>query len=205
MKAVITGGPNCGKTSLITAFAELGYQVVPEAAELAIKEMQAQGIWNPAKMDCIQDLQQRILDKQIELETKINHRKLPIFLDRNGGIEQLAYCGLYGLKVPDGISNYMADRQFSRVYLLERVPKWSVNGIRYENEQTAIAVHEALASAYEQHGYNVVRVPLFSQPQIADEKTAIKKAIETRVEFILKDLFNGGHNNAATALAEATA
>ncbi len=33
MKAIITGGPNCGKTSLINALAGQGYQVVPEAAE----------------------------------------------------------------------------------------------------------------------------------------------------------------------------
>jgi len=205
MKAIITGGPNCGKTSLINALAGKGYQVVPEAAELAIKKMQAQGIWNPADKDCIQDLQQRILHVQIELDSKINPHQMPVFFDRSGGIEQLAYCGLYGLEVPDSIKDYMASRQFGRVYLLERVPKWSANGIRYENEQTAIAVHEALASAYEQQGYKIVRVPLFSQPQITDEKAAIKKAIEKRVEFILKDLFNGGYRNANAAFAEATA
>lgn len=199
MKAVITGGPNCGKTSLVNALADIGYQVVPEAAELAIKDMQAQGIWNPANKMCLQDLQQRLLDKQIELEEKINPHKLPIFLDRSGGIEQLAYCGLYSMKVPKGVGAYMAERQFSRVYLLERVPKWSANGIRYENEQTAVAVHEALASAYQQHGYQLVRVPLFA------EKSSVNAAIEARVEFILKDLFNGGHTNAAPVLAEATA
>ena len=205
MKAIITGGPNCGKTSLINALAGKGYQVVPEAAELAIKKMQAQGIWNPADKDCIQDLQQRILHVQIELDSKINPHQLPVFFDRSGGIEQLAYCRLYGLKVPEGVGAYAAKVRFSHVYLLDRVPKWSANGIRYENEQTAIAVHEALASAYQQHGYEIVRVPLFSQPQITDEKAAIKKAIEKRVEFILKDLFNGGYRNATPAFAEAKA
>ncbi len=198
MKVVITGGPNCGKTSLINALAGMGHQVVPEAAELAIGEMQSKGIWNPANNACLQDLQQKILDKQIELEAKIDNRRLPIFLDRSGGIEQVAYCGLYGLKVPDGIDTYMSSRQFSSVYLLERVPKWSANGIRYENEQTAKAVHEALAMAYEQHGYKTIHVPLFS------EKGSVREAIDARVEFILNDLFNGGHRNAA-ALAEATA
>src|SRR3989344_9333702 len=157
MKAIITGGPNCGKTSLINALAGQGYQVVPEAAELAIKQMQARGIWNPADKDCIQDLQQRILHVQIELDSRINPHQTPVFFDRSGGIEQIAYCGLYGLKVPNGVNSYVASHQFSRIYLLDRVPKWSANGIRYENEQTAKAVHEALAKAYTEQGYKIIR------------------------------------------------
>jgi len=81
MRAIITGGPNCGKTSLINALAGQGYQVVPEAAELAIKQMQARGIWNPADKDCIQDLQQRILHVQIELDSRINPHQTPVFFD----------------------------------------------------------------------------------------------------------------------------
>ena len=40
---VITGGPGSGKTSLLNAFSEDGYQVVPEVARNIIREQLEQG------------------------------------------------------------------------------------------------------------------------------------------------------------------
>ena len=198
MEAAITGGPNCGKTSLVNALAAMGYQVVPESAELAIKDMSAEGVWNPQKKDCLQALQHRLFEKQLELEQRIDRNRIPIFFDRHGTVEQIAYCGFYGLRVSDSVKHYVANRKFDRVYLLERVPKWENNGIRYEDYETGRKIHAAIAQAYEEQGHQVVKVPLFKSAKNLNEKEAIQQAIAARAEFILKDLgVLGGYEHAA--------
>ena len=40
MKCVITGGPGCGKTSVLEALKKMGYEIVPEGARQIIEEQQ---------------------------------------------------------------------------------------------------------------------------------------------------------------------
>ena len=78
---VITGGPSSGKTSIINRLSELGYKIVPEAAEKYIKEEQVKGKKVRDIRTNEEDFTRVIFYKKIEAENELSSNQLT-FLDR---------------------------------------------------------------------------------------------------------------------------
>src|SRR5580658_9663936 len=76
MRAVITGGPSVGKTTIITLLAERGFRVVEEFATQIIKEGKILPWVDRSKF------QAEVLRRQVQAESAIRNYPGPIFLDR---------------------------------------------------------------------------------------------------------------------------
>ena len=155
-KIVLTGGPCCGKTTLIEALAKKGHSVMDEVA----RELIAQGI-TPK----LPSFQEAIYDLQLERESVLNGL---VFLDR-GVCDCFAYANFYG----NQINRSDTQRDYSKVFLLDRFP-FEADGERVESgEGEAERIHNLIETAYLEGGYDLVRVPVLP--------------VGERVDFILRE------------------
>ena len=176
---VITGGPSSGKTSIINRLAELGYKIVPEAAEKYINEEKVKG----KKIEEIraneEDFTRLIFYKKVEAESQLSPNQLT-FLDR-GLPDTIAYGQAdkydisYALNDPKLNTN-----KYKKVFLLNLVP-FEKTDIRIEDRAFAERVNQELSDAYVSLGYDVVRVPVLPG-------NTLQEKINKRTEFILKSL-----------------
>ncbi len=168
-KYVITGGPGIGKTTTIELLASRGYSIIPEAARIIIEEEELK------KSDIlpwknVQKFQERVTQKQLELE-EAAHGDI-IFLDR-GIIDGYGYCKVGGVQIPDSILHNSRDR-YEKVFLLNRLPDYKTDKARLEKEGLASKIHDAVADAYKEFGYDLILVPALPP--------------EERMNFILKNI-----------------
>jgi len=176
---VITGGPSSGKTSIINRLSELGYKIVPEAAEKYIKEEQVKGKKVRDIRTNEEDFTRVIFYKKIEAENELSSNQLT-FLDR-GLPDTVAYGQAdkydisYALNDPKLNTN-----KYKKVFILDLVP-FEITDIRIENRAFAERVNQELSDAYTSLGYDVVRVPVL-------QGNTLQEKIDKRTEFILKSL-----------------
>jgi predicted ATPase len=180
-KYVLTGGPCSGKSSVIDKLRLRGYRVVGEVARAVIADRGRYPCTNRENA-----LRQReIFDRQILLEKDLHNNFTPqAFLDR-GIIDckvytekfNKDYTGIEDLKID--FSGHDLGKRYSRVFLLDLVPHKS-DDIRTESEQEALEMHERIAQAYREYGYNLINVPQFDLPVV--------EAVRKRADFILNYL-----------------
>lgn len=164
-RIVITGGPFSGKTTLVNALAERGFQTVPEAAIVVIEELKAehglegQAAWRAQHPE---EFQERIVGKQLELEGAADQEggSEPVFLDR-GRLDGVAYCRIYDSAVPAPLAAACADLPYSRVILLDTLSRFerrSQSG-RTSNRERSLAIRDALRDVYTEHGLAPIEIP----------------------------------------------
>lgn len=156
---VITGGPGCGKTTMLEALQKQNYTVVPEDARQIIAEQTAaNGNALPWK--------DRILYQQLMVERSIatykdhvDHRGILLF-DRSI-LDALCYAVLIGMPVAESdiqIANQY--RYNKKVFIL---PPWkeiyTTDAERKQTWDEAVATYELMAATYLQHDYQLVEVP----------------------------------------------
>jgi predicted ATPase len=157
-KIVLTGGPGIGKTTLIELLAAAGYAIVPEAARLVVEDEESRGgdarPWsNPPRF------QKLVAEKQLELEAAAEKRGGDLyFLDR-GLVDGHAYCKIANIESPALIYGSGKNR-YSHVFLLDPLPSYRNDGVRYESEEKGMRIHNEIAAAYREFGYNPISVPI---------------------------------------------
>ncbi len=169
-KYVITGGPCVGKSTLIAALQEKGYQTLPEVARLVIEEQQGTDGKILPWIDR-DSFQQAVMKRQLELEGKVNGK--PVFLDR-GLADGAGYYLADNLKVPRELNTAINENRYSGVFLLDPLKDYKTDSARVEDSEAASRIHGCIGQAYENAGYKVVRVPAVS--------------VEERVKFILNEI-----------------
>lgn len=150
MFIVITGGPSVGKSTLIKMLKSLRYEVIEEQATKIIEEGKILP-WEDRDA-----FQREVLDRQLKAEEKVSGTPGPIFLDR-GAYDGEAYYLMDGLVPPDSYDRVRPDR-YSRVFLLEELPVFDDNGIRFENLEFTRRITPILEECYTKRLIQVERL-----------------------------------------------
>jgi predicted ATPase/adenylate cyclase class IV len=169
VKNIITGGPGCGKTTILNLLAEKGYKVIPEAAREVIKEHGRH----------VLDLQELIFKKQLELEQTI----LGDYLDRSI-VDGIAYSRHYGQTPSEQLLQAHTKAGYSQVFLLEPLAKehYQNDTERTESYEQAVAIYESLKLTYAELGYTIVSLPA-TTPQDRLEKILQAREEETELKL----------------------
>ena len=171
---VVTGGPGGGKTTILTALKERGYDFVPESARRIIKERLAAGL--TPRPDPIA-FANEILSADIEKYRKADAREGPTFFDR-GVLDALYLLDAENALTHDQAERYIQDFPYNKtVFLLS--PWKEIYATDSERDQTfeqAVEVYEGMKRWYLRWGYEVLEVP--------------HNHVEKRVLFILEAIEN---------------
>ncbi|MEA3514965.1 MAG: AAA family ATPase, partial [Nanoarchaeota archaeon] len=165
---VLTGGPGSGKSSIILALEQQGEFVIREAAEDYIRFRQAQGQKEPWTEP---DFQDRILDLQIQRESRIPYYAERVFIDR-GLADGLAY-------VAEGTKTYARIKEasktkYEKIFIIALLDDIEKTAIRRENYEEAKTVEDNLHRIYKELNYEPIRInsgPL--EERVQDIKTKI--------------------------------
>ena len=156
---VITGGPGTGKTTLINALLDKGFNCFPEISREITQKAKQQGIIQLF-------LENPLLFSQMILEGRKNQYNLAenatnelIFLDR-GIPDVLAYMNYIGDTYPTLFDNTCKEYRYDFVFLL---PPWkeiySSDEERYENFEQAKLIYHHLNETYQNFGYQPIEMP----------------------------------------------
>jgi len=159
MHVNIEAGANAGKSTLTSLLSSAGFPVVHEKATEVIRH------GGPLPWEDYDAFQYEVLRLQKAAERKVDAQArrlgLPSFRDR-GQLSGIVYRLLLGLPVPDFFR--LVDRVCADVcLLLEHVPEWRADGIRYDNLDLTKALFPVYRYVYEKAGIPVVRVPFLDR------------------------------------------
>ncbi|HYD02861.1 MAG TPA: ATP-binding protein [Alphaproteobacteria bacterium] len=187
MKIVLTGGPSCGKTSVIEYFKKRGHDTIDEVARQIIAEKN----WQNKKLSNRQFniLESEIYAQMIEKESYADSRDLSMhFMDRSL-IDIDGYClhryGRVPKKYQKTPTNYNGEplKRYHKVFVLDRLPLIN-DGLRLEDsEEEAQRMHDCIIEAYKRKGYEPIRVPIIP---VVDGN--VPRAIRKRAEFIKNNI-----------------
>jgi len=163
---VITGGPGRGKSTLIDILASRGYTVVSEAARMIIEEEQSAGSEALPWKD-LATFQTKVVQRQLDLESETVGDV--VFFDR-GILDGYGYCVQKGMPIPQIILDKIdqVGERYDKIFVLEALPGYKLDKIRFEDEKTATDIHNAIVDAYKKFGYEPILVPAFPPEQRAD-------------------------------------
>jgi predicted ATPase len=161
---IITGAPSSGKTSVIHELQKRGYQTKAEMARAVIEARLQNG---ESLSDITRDkakLQNEMLSAVITREDALDPQ-IPYFIDR-GAIDSIAYLRFYGLD--DTAAHVAAQKyRYAAVFHLARLP-FVADKVRIENEATAAALESHILTAYLDHGYTPIPIPVMTIAERAD-------------------------------------
>jgi predicted ATPase len=170
---VITGGPGCGKSSIISALEVSGETVVPEAAESFIRYQKARGVENPFLDPSFED---NVLKLQLQKEKHAPNSER-VFFDR-GILDAWAYYQLQGRDPSELMHSVIEELRgsdhYQTIFLVDHIGKIENNYSRREDLESAVKLGELQGDNYRSLGYNVVKIPVAS--------------IEERMEYVMKHL-----------------
>lgn len=163
---VITGGPCCGKTSVIRELAVRGYHTVPDNARHFVNKKASEGyekeeVWDRFRVgtECIK------IDRVAEQNIPEN---VTSFLDYS-----LA-CNIAYHRVYDGHDENLVEdiyeigqNRYDGVFIFDRLP-YEQDDVRGEDDETAELIHRTIHDVYEELGYDPVSVPVVPIEERAD-------------------------------------
>ena len=156
-KYVITGGPCSGKTSLVDYLASQEYGIVPETAEVIIKEQLKSGgdmvPWNPLRR---LEFQEELITRQIHTENSIPDGGT-YFFDR-AIPDNIAYQLFDGVRPSDHLVDLSRNQDYDCVFLLGQVPVYENSSFRKEDASVAKRLSSILGEVYHDLGYEVLDV-----------------------------------------------
>lgn len=180
---VLTGAPHSGKTTLIEAFLEEGYQVVPETAIVVIEALNdllgPDGALN-WRRNHFKGFQELISERQYYMELEAMKRLEErgedfVFLDR-GAHDGIAFARHFHKEFPKKASEYIDDARYDQVFVLDLILPFddrSDTG-RIETEEDCHALQEHLMDVYTEIGFDPIIVP--------------QMPVEDRLSFILENI-----------------
>lgn len=167
-RVVITGGPATGKTSLITEFKRLGYQIFPEVARVVIKQQLALNSIKVPWLD-VSGFSQLVLEEQCH-HFKIAKNSLSFF-DR-GIPDIIGYLNHANQPFFDSLIDTAENLKYNFIFIL---PPWEeiyeTDNERREDFFEATKLFKAINDAYIRLGYQTIEVP--------------KLTVKERIQFIL--------------------
>ena len=171
---ILTGGPGAGKTTILAALRERGFQGVDEAARQILKEQAAIG--GNATHDGDQARYRDLtLERSIAAFEAVAERVAPIFFDR-GVAEMRDYAVPAGQEPPAHVLEAIRRYRFAPVVFI--FPPWREIYCHDEERKHdfahAVQVFDICAKAYQAAGYRLAEVP--------------RASVEERVDFILKHI-----------------
>jgi len=152
MQVVITGGPSVGKTTLFNMLKASGFIGIDEIAAQVIKEGKVPAPWIDREA-----FQQEVFQRQLLSEEQTLNSQSICFLDR-GAFDGAAYYICDGLPVPTAFDTIDGSR-YSLVFLLEELPVFEEDGVRFENLEFTQRITPVLEQCYSNRGVQVIRVP----------------------------------------------
>ncbi|HLL60149.1 MAG TPA: ATP-binding protein [Candidatus Nitrosocosmicus sp.] len=168
---VITGGPSCGKTTVLKELKNRGYKTVEEAARIYIDREIDKG-------KSIEDIrgdelffQKELLIMKIETEKKLNQDDT-IFFDR-GIPDTIAYLEIKNFTIEDYIKSSVEKSNYKKVFLFDLL-KYEKDYARTETVEEAKIIQQLLKQSYEALKIPVLKVPVMS--------------LNERVQFILNNI-----------------
>lgn len=160
MRAVITGGPSVGKTTIISELASRGFKVVEEFATQIIKEGEILP-W----VDRI-GFQEEVLRRQLSAESAVTDYPGPVFFDR-GSFDGEAYYILDRLDIPS-IFSKLDPTFYDVAFLIEELPFFEKTDVRRECMEFTRKITHVLELCYRRRNVNVIRVPAMPPKERTD-------------------------------------
>ncbi len=171
MRIVIAGGPYCGKTTLVGALKDAGFEVISEAALAVISEEQENGNMTPWQGRA--HFQKKILELQVH-QFNQTHESVLVF-DR-GIPDGIAYYYLDGLSPPDEALHAAKKYTYDVILIPELLDEYIPGVTRGETLEERERVHKFIKKSYEDLGYNPIIIP--------------KGSVQERVLFVKKVIKN---------------
>lgn len=138
---------------------EIGFDTVPEIATTVIQE----GVHLPW-VDPV-DFRKEVLTRQFEAERYLSsHDARPLFLDR-GVFDGIGYSIASGQPVPEFLHKDASGQKYSLAFLMEPLPYWSDDGVRYEDRSFSQQLTPIMETVYKESGIEVIRVPFMSMQE----------------------------------------
>jgi predicted ATPase len=167
---VLTGGPCCGKTTLIAELVKRGLNIVKESAREVLNE----GRFSSKQRE---QLQTEILLRQLKKESGLGEGVH--FLDRSA-VDCIAYSLHFLGYIPSSFEGFSLKKRYWKVFLLDQL-EFVKDAIRVESdEQEAQELHSAIEQAYLDLGYSLTRVPILPGN--------IEDSVQQRANYILQNL-----------------
>ena len=167
----LTGGPGAGKTAVITALSERGYDCVPESARAIIQERLKAGL---SSRPLAREFAEVVLRRDIQQYARVAAARGPVFFDRCI-VDALSMFDQTGLALAQH-QTLLANHPYSRTAF--SFPPWEeIYTTDAERDQTfaeAVAVYEAVTGWYRKCGYDLIEVP--------------RRTVCQRCDFVLKAL-----------------
>lgn len=173
---VITGGPGCGKTSLLHALEKDGFFVVPEDARQIIKEQMAiGGVALPWKDKA--EYAQLMFLKSVETYLQITNRdQAAVYLFDRGIPDSICYMNMEDIAIPGEFEEMAQQYRYNLTAFV--LPAWKeiyeTDNERKQSWTEAAYTFEKMLETYTHYGYRPVVVP--------------KDTIENRRRFILSHI-----------------
>lgn len=171
MKVVIAGGPYCGKTTLVGALKDAGFEVISEAALEVISEEQENGNMTPWQDRA--HFQKKILELQVH---QFNQAHESILVFDRGIPDGIAYYYLDGLTPPDEALHAAKKHVYDVIFIPELLDEYIPGVTRGESIQERERVHSFIKKSYEDLGYKPIIIPKGS---VQERVLFVKKAIKS--------------------------
>jgi predicted ATPase len=168
---VLTGAPSTGKSTILTALKERGYETVPETAREYLRRRQAAGdVIDAIRADQL-TFQRQLVAEQASIERRLDPN-MRVFLDR-ALPDAIGYYRAAALD-PAELWPLVTSYRYHRVFVIEPLTAFSADGVRAESLERAAALARELKA-----GYSALNYPLFSVPPLP---------VDDRVTYILNHL-----------------
>ena len=175
---IVTGGPGSGKSSLIDAFARLGYVRTVEAGRAIIQDQVDIGgnalPWADRAL-----FAEMMLCWELRSYRSAQEQSGLVFFDR-GVPDVMAYLRLVNLPVPAHVIKAASEFRYHRSVFI--APPWKEifhpDRERKQDFDEAVRTYESLAFTYKELGYELVELPCVS--------------IDERVHFVLRRIKETG-------------
>ena len=171
MKIVLTGGPSCGKTSVINELRRRGHNILEEIAAQVNEERKG---FELTKEEWL-TRQRMIYFRQVEQEEKCENDKV-YFLDR-GAIDGIAYSKMLLGYIPDELKR---EYHYDVVFVLDRLPFVHASFRVEKGEEQAENIHNVITQTYRELGYNPIIIPRIDG-EIDD---AVKKRADIILDYV---------------------
>ena len=168
---VITGGPSCGKTTIVNSLKDLGYKTTHEAARHYIDLQRVNGKSIDEIRENQRNFQHKILNIQLRLEKNLDPAQI-VFLDR-ALPDELAYYKYFQLEPDSKLIEFQNQFSYKKIFILDLLPLHK-DYARTEDQSAQIAIQKEIIKVYKSRPDPVMMVPVFSPKE--------------RTQFILDNL-----------------
>ncbi len=172
-KYVVTGGPGCGKTTVVEELKSMGCPIIPEVGRYLIEsEIQSGGKCLPwVDREAFQN---RILEIRLKIENTQEVDSNFIVLDR-GIPDGIAYYIFDNLQPPKDLVVQSQHCEYRKVFWLAPLRSYKRDSIRKYSKQDVEMLGKILLEVYTEFGFDIVKLPLTS---VTERVATILKYIE---------------------------